>query len=97
MKNTITTLDRARIIYAMDMISRRLPTDFALLYRQLYGKAGSANEIQALRNRLNPNRSNPSLSFIGRLVNQVPALRDLTLEDLFPAPAQPATPTGSAD
>jgi hypothetical protein len=96
-KNTITELERARIIYAMGMINRRLPGDIALLYRQLYGKTGNSNEIQALRNRLNPNRSNPSLSFVGQLVNQVPALRDLTLGDLFSPPAQPDTTANLAD
>lgn len=55
--------------------------DVQALYQLLYGRAGSTNEVQTLRNRLN--RGNLTASFVGLCVDRLPPLRDATLGDTF--------------
>lgn len=52
--------------------------DVPALYQRLYGRAGSVNEVQTLRNRLN--RGNLTASFVGLCVDRLPSLRATTLE-----------------
>lgn len=51
--------------------------DVPALYQRMYGRAGSVNEVQTLRNRLN--RGNPTASFVGLCAAHLPLLRDATL------------------
>ena len=53
------------------------------LYFKLYGVHGSKNQIQALSNRLNINRSNPGIDLIVLCIKNLPNLHDLTLSDFF--------------
>ncbi len=80
----MTHEERETIIRAMDKLLERLPPDMTQIYQQLYGDLSpTRNDVQTLRNRLNPNRSNPNLLFLGNLVQQFPGLKDLTLGELF--------------
>lgn len=56
--------------------------------RELYkllndGEEPSTEQLQTLRNRLNVNRSIPSIEFVGECVNAIPALHDVTLREFF--------------
>lgn len=51
------------------------------LYELLYGKKGTPNQVQALRNRLN--RGGTNSAFIGLCVEKIPELRGVSLSDFF--------------
>ncbi|MCG7551587.1 hypothetical protein [Pseudoalteromonas sp. Of7M-16] len=53
------------------------------LYRKVYGVEGTENEVQTFINRLNANRANPGLDFIGWLVERLPELQEMTLGEFF--------------
>lgn len=53
------------------------------LYLKVYGVEGSPSEVQGFINRLNANRANPGLDFVGWLVERLPELQDKTLAEFF--------------
>ncbi|MDI4653149.1 MAG: hypothetical protein ACPGTQ_11185 [Colwellia sp.] len=53
------------------------------LYRKVYGMDGTDSEVQAFINRLNANRANPGLDYIGWLVERLPELQEKTLGEFF--------------
>ncbi|WP_063382189.1 hypothetical protein [Pseudoalteromonas luteoviolacea] len=53
------------------------------LYKKVYGVEGSESEVQTFINRLNANRSNPGLDYIGWLVERLPELQEQTLGEFF--------------
>jgi hypothetical protein len=53
------------------------------LYLKVYGVEGNKDEVQAFINRLNANRANPGLDFVGWLVERLPELQEQTLGDFF--------------
>lgn len=53
------------------------------LYKKVHGVEGSANDVQAFINRLNANRANPGLDYIGWLVERLPELQEQTLGEFF--------------
>lgn len=53
------------------------------LFRAVYGREGTASEVQTLVNRLNPNRSNPGADIIGELTEKLPHLKSMTLSEFF--------------
>lgn len=53
------------------------------LYLALHGTEPGRQDLQALRNRLNPARSNPGADFLGLCAERVPGLGDMTLAEFF--------------
>ncbi|MBO9492191.1 hypothetical protein J7384_17655 [Endozoicomonas sp. G2_1] len=53
------------------------------LFRLVYGREGSDDEVQGLLNRLNHKRANPGVDFVGELVVKLPHLHDMTLAEFF--------------
>lgn len=57
---------------------------FRELYVLLYGESSpTKEELQTLRNRLNPNRSSLSLEFLGQCVQVSPDLHTMTLKEFL--------------
>lgn len=57
-----------------------LPRD---IYIALYGSDPTILQLQMFRNRINGYRSNPSAALLGRCVEALPELHDVTLSEFF--------------
>lgn len=53
------------------------------LFEAVYGREGTASEVQTLLNRLNSKRSNPGADIIGELTEKLPHLQKMTLAEFF--------------